>query len=229
VGENSLAVELREHSGKGVARKLRAAGRVPAVLYGRGSDSVTLSLDPSSLETLLRRSDAGLNTLIDLEGASQAAGKTVLVKELQRDPVRGRMLHADLYEVDPNQTIVVSVPLHVVGSAPGVAISGGLLDNALREVELECLVRMIPDEIQVDVSGMELGDSLHVRDLALPDGVSLRTDADLSVVSVVAPSVAVEEPEVPEEAEVAEGEEAAPAPDEGEAGEAEPKPGGAEG
>lgn len=200
---DSLAVEIRETSGKGVARKLRAQGRVPGVLYGHGVAPVSLVFDPDALESLLRQGDAGLNTLFDLEGAAAVAGKTVLVKDMQRHPARGDLLHADLYAINLTERISVSVPIRLIGTPAGVSMGGGLLDHSLRELELDCLPRSIPDSIDVDVSALELGDSLHVSDLALPDGVELRTDAAQSVASVVAPKVE-EEPEV---VELAEGEE----------------------
>ncbi len=187
--ENALSATVREGTGKGVGRKLRAAGRIPAVLYGRGKASTAIALDPRLLEKLLAASDKGINTLIDLkvEGGPSALETVVLVKEIQRDPLRGRPVHADLYQVDLTQTIEVSVPIHVVGTAAGVALSGGILDQALRELEIECLPRAIPDEIQVDVSALEVGDSLHVRDIVLPEGVKLISDPDLSVLSIVLP------------------------------------------
>jgi large subunit ribosomal protein L25 len=202
VADNALEVEIRETAGKGVARKLRAAGRIPAVCYGSGQAAVSVSVDPTALRRLLERSDAGMNTLINLKGGS-VDGRMVLVRELQRDPVRGRYLHADFYAVNIEQTVEVAVPLHIVGKAPGVEL-GGILDHQLRELELECLPLAIPKELEVDVSGLQLGESVHVRDIALPDGVTLRSDPDLSVVSVVAPSKAEEE--VVEGAELPEGE-----------------------
>jgi len=132
--------------------------------------------------------------------------------------VRGSFVHADLYEVDLRQTIEVSVPSHVTGKATGVEFGGGVLDQALREVEVKCLPRAIPDEFVVDVSPLQLGDSLHVRDLVLPEGVELVSDGNLSIVSVVAPT----KEEEPGAVEAVEGEAAAPA----EA--AEPAEGGAE-
>ncbi len=219
MADNALTVELRESAGKGVARKLRAGGRIPAIFYGKREGSVPIALDPRTLRDLLAKSDAGMNTLINLhvEGGGALEGKTVLIKELQRDPVRGQYLHADLYAVDLEQTIEVSVPIHVTGRPAGVEL-GGILDHALREVELKCLPLAIPKEIELDVSALEIGDSLHVRDIELPEGVTLRSDPDLPVVSIVSPSVS-EEPTPSEE--VAEGEDAAPAegevPEEGEA------------
>ena len=218
---DTLAVELRENSGKGVARKLRAAGRVPGVLYGHGVDPVSVVFDPDELEQVLRQGGAGLNTLIDLEGDAPVGGKTVIVKDMQRHPLRGSVLHADLYQIDMAERISVAVPIHLVGTPEGVSMGGGLLDHALREVELDCLPRAIPDSIDIDVSALEMGDSIHVSDLALPDGVELRTDAGQSVCSVVAPRVE-EEPEIELEGEedAALGEEA----EAGEGGEDAPKP-----
>jgi large subunit ribosomal protein L25 len=154
---------------------------------------VPISLDPRLLEKLLSTSDAGMNTLIDLAvaGRSDLAGKVVLVKELQRHPVRGSLVHADLYEVDLTQAIEVSVRIHVVGTAAGVALDGGILDQALRELDIECLPRAIPDQIDVDVSALKIGESIHVRDLTLPEGVKLLSDPDLAVVSVVAPAAEI--------------------------------------
>jgi large subunit ribosomal protein L25 len=213
VAENALQIEVREGVGKGVARKLRAAGRMPAVCYGQGSEAVPVVVDPAALRRLLEKSDTGMNTIINLKGGS-VDGRMVLVRELQKDPLRGGYLHADFYSVNVEETVEVSVPLHLVGKAPGVEL-GGILDHQLREIELECLPLAIPQGLEVDVSKLELGDSVHVREIALPEGVTLRSDPDLSVVSVVAASKAEEEPAEPAEgeegAEVAEGEGEAPA------------------
>jgi large subunit ribosomal protein L25 len=218
VAENALHIEIRDAAGKGVARKLRAAGRIPGVLYGRSTATVSVSLDPKALRRALLRSEAGLNTLFELDvaGGGELQGRPVLVRELQRDPVRGDYLHADLLAVDLLQKLQVSVPIHVVGKAHGVEL-GGILDHSLRELELLCLPTAIPKEVQVDVTLLEVGQSLHVRDLVLPEGVELRSDPDLSVVSVVVP--AAEVTPTPAEAAPAEGEAAAPAAE----GEAKPK------
>jgi large subunit ribosomal protein L25 len=228
VADTHLEVEAREQTGKGVARRLRAAGRIPGVLYGGGRPAVPLALDPARLHKLLHESEMGMNTLIDLKvtGHAELDGKTVMVRELQRDPVRGTFVHADLYEVNLQEAIEVSVPIHLTGKSAGVEL-GGVLDHALREVEVKCLPRAIPDEFVVDVTPLELGDSLHVSDLVLPEGVELISDPELSIVSVVAPTKE-EEPE----AEVLEGEEAVAAAAEAEAGAPaegeEPKEGGGE-
>jgi len=140
----------------------------------------------------------------------------VLIKEVQRDPITNAPLHADFFALDMTHTIDVEVPIHVTGTAVGVSLMGGILDHVLREIEVECLPGSIPDEIVVDVSALEIGDSIHIRDLVLPAGVELRSDPDLSVVSVVAPKAIEDElPEAEEAAAAApEGEEASAA-DEG--------------
>ena len=212
--ENQLAVEARQLIGKGHARKLRAAGRIPAVCYSPTLEATPLQLDPMALDRLLRKSTAGMNTLIDLQGAG-LDGRVVLVKELQRDPVRGHLLHADLFAIDADRTIEVSVPVHVVGTPVGVSLGGGILDFPMREIEVMCLPHAIPEELRVDVAALLLGDSIHVRDVPLPEGVELISDPDLTLVSVVAPAKAEEEV-VAAEAEAAEGEEAATAEGEGE-------------
>lgn len=195
MGQNTLMAEPREGTGKGVARKLRQAGRIPAVLYGRGRPSELLQLDPEALEQLIH-SESGMNTLIDLEVRGRASGsgeRVVLVKELQRDPVRGIPLHVDLYHLDLENVVEVSVPIHLTGRPMGVELHDGILDHSLRELELSCLPRDIPEALEVDVAALDVGDTLHVRDLSLPGGVELRSDPDLSVASVVAARVVEEE------------------------------------
>jgi len=213
VSETALVVEARAGLGKGAARKLRAAGKIPAVLYGRGRESLSLALDPRALDRILRAS--GANTLLDLsvEGHPEVKDTVALVKQLQRDPLRGSIVHADLYAVDLTRAVRVEVPVHLVGKARGLDF-GGILEHTLRELELECLPRAIPDAIEVDVTHLEVGEAIHVRELALPEGVTMVTDADLAVVAVTVPQV---EPTA-EEAAAAAGEGAA-APAAAEAGE----------
>ena len=221
MGEFALGVELREGRGKGVARKLRAAGRIPGICYRRNAESTAISLDPSDLDRLIRTASSGINTLIDLKvaGGGDFDGRQVLIKELQRDPISGAYLHADLYAIDLKQTIHISIPVQLKGSPIGVTLGGGILDHATRELDVECLPDAIPEEFAVDVSELEVGQSLHVRDIKVLEGVEILNDPDVSIVSVVAPAVVEEE--VPEEEE--EGVEGEAAPDgEGE-GEAAPE------
>ncbi len=207
MGEFALDVELRDGRGKGVARKLRASGRIPAICYRRNAESVAVSLDPKELDRLIRNASSGINTLIDLKmaGGGDFDGRQVLIKELQRDPISGDYLHADLYAVDLLQKIHVSVPIQIKGSAIGVTQDGGILDHATRELDVECLPNAIPEEFAVDVSELEVGQSLHVRDIEVLEGVEILNDPDVSIVSVVAPAV-VEEEAPAEEEEAVEGE-----------------------
>lgn len=195
MSETALVVESRASIGKGAARKLRAAGRIPAVLYGQGKASVPLTIDPRALEKVLR--SGGANALLDLtvEGRPELGSPVALVKELQRHPIRGTIVHADLYQVDLTRTVEVEVPVHLIGKAKGLDF-GGILEHSLREIALECLPRSIPAAIEVDITNMELGDVIHVRDLVLPAGVSLLTDPDLGVVHVALPA-AEETPAAP--------------------------------
>jgi large subunit ribosomal protein L25 len=217
VAENVLSAEPRSGTGKGVNRKLRAAGRIPGVVYGKKREPQPIQLDPAALEKLLRGSGAGLNTLIDLSVAGRT--DTVLVKELQRHPVLGAFWHVDFYQVDLTRKITVAVPIHFVGKARGVEF-GGILDHPLRELEVECLPRAIPEFVEVDVSNLEIGQAIHVSDLALPEGVEVKTDPTLPVASVVLPAAEVEATptETIVEGEVPEGEAAAAAAAPAEAG-----------
>jgi len=183
VAENALVAEMRDGTGKGVARKLRAQGRIPAVVYGNKRAARSITVSPDALQKLLRGA-AGMNTLIDL--TLDGATATVLVKGLERDPVRGRYLHADFYEVDLTQRVTVPVPVHLVGKAAGLDF-GGILDHPLRELMIECLPREIPQRIDVDVSALQVNDSIHVSDLKLAPGLTIKTDGALAVASVVLP------------------------------------------
>lgn len=212
MGENVLAAEAREASGKGVARKLRAQGRIPAVVYGGKGETRSIHVDPSALAQVLHASGSGLNTLIDLElgGASDQ----VLVKALDRDPVLGSYLHADFFRIDLTQKITVSVPMHFTGKAAGLE-DGGILDHPVRELEISCLPSAIPEFIEVDVSSLELNQSLHVSDLTPAEGLEIKTDQALAV-AICSPPAAEEEPEVTEEVE-------AEVPEDGKAPAEEPK------
>jgi large subunit ribosomal protein L25 len=215
VGDQSLAVEVRTDTGKGAARKLRAVGRIPAVLYGHGNASVSLSIQAKDLDTLLKTSHAGLNTLIDLEGDGAVAGKVVLIKELQRHSVAGTLSHADFFEIDATAKMHVSVPIKLEGTPEGVKL-GGVLEHIMREIDLLCLPNAIPDSLEVDVSEMNQNESLHVSDLTLPEGVETGVDEALPIVHVATKKIEEEVEVVAEEDEAAkEGDaEAAPAAEE---------------
>jgi len=215
--EVALTVEARDAAGKGVARKLRATGRIPAVLYGVDTKTQSLSVDAKEIINLLRHSESGLNTLINLKIAGEkGAAKTVMVRDLQRDPVSGAALHADFYVIDLKQTIRVSVPVQLVGTPVGVRLNDGLLEHLIHEVEIDCLPNAIPEHLDVDVTELDIEQMLHVNDIVLPEGAVMHTDAEVAVAAVHAKRAVQEEAEEVEAPETIVGE-AAAAPAEGEA------------
>lgn len=183
----SLRAEARTGRGKEFARKLRQQGLIPAIVYGPAGGPVPLAVSPRALHKSLE-TGAGENVLIRLEVGEGAPPRTVLVKSMQTDPLSGRLLHADFLEVSMDRAIRVEVPLVLVGEAVGRA-RGGFLELHLRAVHVECLPAAIPDRVTVDVSGLDLGDSLHVRDIRIAEGVRILEDLDRSLVSVAAPEV----------------------------------------
>lgn len=216
MAEQKLVAIKREGTGKGVARKLRAAGRVPAVLYGAGLESTPLSVDARDLFHVLH-TGAGTNVLVDL--VVDGSEHLILPRDVQRDHIRGRFIHVDFLAVRSDEKIRLSVPVRLVGDSVGVK-AGGVVEHHLWEVEIECLPADVPDAIEADISTLEIGMSLRVSDLVAPEGTTILSDPDASVVAVAQPQMAVE---VEEAAEVVEGEEVegeAPAAAEGEAAEA---------
>jgi large subunit ribosomal protein L25 len=209
MSEYKLAAENRSDAGKGAARRLRASGRVPAVLYGHGTKPQHLSVDARQFGQALR-TDAGVNVLIEL-----AVGRTrhlALAKEIQRHPVRGNLIHVDFIQVRRGEKVHVQVPVHLIGQAPGVR-EGGIADQDLYQVNVEAEVTAVPEAVDADISGLAIGDVLRVADLKAPNGAVLLDDPETPVVSVVAPTVEAEpEPEEAEAAEAAEGAEAAAEP-----------------
>jgi large subunit ribosomal protein L25 len=193
---------VREGTGKGLARKLRAAGKLPANVYGKALASTPITLDVREFVDSLK-TEQGANVLMNLAvaGGSLADGKTVMVREVQRDPLSGAPLHADLIEVRMDELVTVEVRLRFRGTAKGVK-EGGILHELHRTIEVECLPSAIPDHFEIDVSGMEIGDTLHISDLTLPEGVSVTGEGNFGVVTIM--TTRAEEPEV-KEGEGAEG------------------------
>lgn len=199
----ALSASPRSLRGKGVARSLRRAGRVPAVIYGRGRSAESLELDATALERLLTRI-AAATTLVDVTVADRSPVKA-LIREIQRNPLRpADILHVDLYEVHADEEITVRVPLAFVGTADGVRNAGGVFEVVLHELEVRVLPADIPEKIEVDVNALLIGQSLHVSDVRIAKGTIL-ADPGITVCTVVAPKVE-EAPAVPgaETPEVAE-------------------------
>jgi large subunit ribosomal protein L25 len=206
--EVTLKAEIRPGTGKGVARKLRAAGRVPGVVYGRGMDPVAVAVERLALARAFK-TEAGRNVLIDLHVGTDT--HLTLARELQRDPVRGTLLHVDFLKIARDVAIEVDVPVHITGESPGVK-EGGVIEHHLWSVRVSCLPGNVPERLDADVSRMVIGDMLRVADLKVPDGVTVLTEPNEAVLGVVVPQILKVEEEVPaEEALVAEGEEAAAA------------------
>jgi large subunit ribosomal protein L25 len=200
-----LKALVRKTTGKGPARTLRREGRMPAVLYGQKTDSIMLSIDIKEFEQIVKKANIG-SLLLNLQIQN---GKTLtrpaMIKELQTNPVTGAFLHVDFYEIDMQRKITVSVPVVTRGKSAGVE-EGGMLQIVRRELELYCLPTAIPEAIKVDITDLEIGDAIHVREIALPAEVELPEDVDFTVVTVLAPKI---EEEVVAEEEIEEGEEAA--------------------
>ena len=176
----ALQAEVRTESGKGPARRLRLSGKVPAVVYGPGIEPTALTVNPTELLKGLR-SKRGRNVAYDLTFGGKTA--LVMVRDLEVDPVTRDLLHVDFLSVAPDKAVVVTVPLATTGRAKGV-VKGGQLNVTLRTVPLLSPPKVIPEEILLDVSGLDLGDLIAVKDLVLPDGVSSTLPQDRTLVSV---------------------------------------------
>jgi large subunit ribosomal protein L25 len=185
----SLSGETRTETGKGVARKLRAAGRVPAVVYGHAREPQPLSLNTRDLEKLLSHIAAG-STVVELT-LGGATTKT-LIREVQRHPFKKQIMHVDFQELVAGEKVIVDVPLVFVGVPEGVRLSGALLEQILHSIEVRVDPVNFPNHIDVDVTHLAMGHSLHVRDLTLPEGLEVLTDEDATICAVIAPRAAVE-------------------------------------
>ena len=203
MAEVKLVAEKREGPGKGVARRARAAGKVPAIVYGRGMEPISIQVDRREFVTALH-TDAGMNVLLELQvdGTSIPA----LARELQRDPVRGTLLHADFVKVDLSVEVEVEVPVHLVGEATGVK-EGGVLENPLFTVHVRCLPTEVPESIDADVSSLNVGDALRVSELSEGRDFTILNDPE-TVVALVAQPISEEELAAMEAGVTAEGDEA---------------------
>jgi large subunit ribosomal protein L25 len=182
-----MTADVRGQAGKGAARQLRRAGKMPAVLYGQG-ECLLLTLDPDAVKKLLR-SHARSTALVSLTitNADKKETRTALLRDYQVDPVSGDVLHADLFEVSMTKPIRVKVPVNLTGGTPAGVKEGGVLHYNLRDLQIECLPSVIPDAIEVDVSALLIGQGIHVRDLKKEDGIRFLDDGEHMVVSVAAP------------------------------------------
>ncbi len=193
---------FRTRTGKGPARALRRAGLIPAVFYGPETDPVPIQLERHTLEKVLKKqTQENILYRLTLKGGDQETVKTVMIKEIQRFPINREILHVDFYEVSLTKPIDILVGIKVVGKSPGVE-KGGILQEAARDLEIRCLPDRIPQYIEVDVSNLDIGDAVHVRDLQLAEGIKVLSEANLTLVTVVPPTE--EKAAVPETTETGE-------------------------
>src|SRR6266700_2135899 len=179
----SLAATPRQATGKGGARQARFHGKVPAVIYGHGRETQPLEVEAKALEKALQGVEPA-STIIELA----VDGKKVktLIREIQRHPLRPDIIHVDFYEIHAAEKVTLKIPVHLAGNPDGVRNAGGVLDQVTREVEIEVLPENIPDRVELDVTALKIGDSLHVRDLTIPNA-KLLTEAELTIATVVPP------------------------------------------
>lgn len=181
-----IKADSREVGKKGGNRRLRKAGAIPAILYGKGEKPVALSVNAKEFTSMMKGS-AGHNALVDLDIGGKGAGATVvMLKDYQVDVIHHVITHVDLLKIDMKEKIVVKVPIHVTGKAIGIT-KGGLVELVRREVEVRCLPSHIPAKLDIDITSLDIGHSLHVSDLKLPEGLEAAQSGDLTVVSIVAP------------------------------------------
>src|SRR6266700_3130975 len=195
-----LKAEPRATVGRSAVRKLKARGVIPAIIYGGKDKPLPLQVAGRDINAMMSHA-SGENILVELEIAGEKSSRTALVQEVQHSPVGGDIRHLDFHAISMDETIEAEVPLEPIGTANGVKNFGGLLEQSLRALTIECLPRDLPDRITVDISQLNIGDSIHVRDIQLPSGVTAKVPVDLTAFSVLAP--VVEEEPVVAEAEAA--------------------------
>ncbi len=180
--QREITVEARTRTGKNSARQIRAEGLIPGIIYGKGIEPMPVTVKPKELATALS-GDSGMNTILKLKGGV-LEGSLVIVADLLRDSLKRTMLHVDLHKLNMDSKIRVHVPVRLVGSAAGVK-EGGLLDFATHSLDIECLPTQIPEHIDVDVTNLAIGQSIHVSDLQLATGVKVLLEARASIVSIL--------------------------------------------
>ncbi len=180
-----IEAQLRTPGGKNVNRRLRIAGKIPAVIYGPGKQPIVVSVDPHEVRTILH-SETGRNTIfaISVDGSEQS---NAMVKDYQLDPVQGNLIHADFLEIAMDRLLVLTVNVETVGEAEGVKLDGGIMDIVTRSIEVECLPSDIPESIKVDVSHLKINDYIRVKNIQTDAKVKILTDPEVVVVTIVPP------------------------------------------
>jgi large subunit ribosomal protein L25 len=194
MAQNNLEVSLRRRPGKSGAKEIRKGGNIPAILYGKGTDPVPLIVNPASLKQALS-TEAGENTLLEItfNDGSKEVRRLSLLREIQYDFLTSKPIHFDFQALDINKKITVDVPVKIVGKAKGVK-EGGILEEILREIPVECLPKDIPNSFEIDVTDLEIGHSIHVSSLNVSENVNLLKEDDETIVTILAPKLEVEVP-----------------------------------
>ena len=208
MAQSTLFVTKRNGVGKSAARKIRREGLIPAVLYGREMEPISLTVNPVDLKKALS-TEAGENTLLELhvKGVEEEITKIGLLRDVQYNNLTSRPIHFDFQEVLMKELITVKVPVEIVGKAPGIQ-EGGILEEILREIEVECFPASIPNVIEIDVSQLGIGDSIHISDLTLSEGVTVLHDPDETIITILSPVMEEVKPAAAEAAAPVEGAEA---------------------
>ena len=181
--KRELKVELRTKTGKNISRQLRAQGLIPGVVYGKGVEPTPVTVNPKELETVTA-GEGGRNALITLAGAGALNGETVIVADTLLDAIKGNVRHVDLHKINLAEKVRVKVGVNLVGTPAGVK-DGGLLDFAMHAMEIECLPNQIPEHIDVDVTALTIGHSIHVGDVTVPAGIKVLEDPKASIISIL--------------------------------------------
>jgi len=185
-----LAGQVRPGTGKGPARQARLAGYIPAVMYGHNETPVALSVPKREFELAIRAAGGGGNVIVALK-LDGGAEQNTIIREVQRDPVSHDILHLDFHHISLTEKVTVEVTVHLIGLPDGVKNGGGILEHITRSIEIECLPTQIPPSIDIDVSALMIGDSVHVRDITVPNAEIL-SDEDVTIATVVPPTVLTE-------------------------------------
>ena len=181
--QKQMNIELRSKTGKGISRQLRSADMVPGVVYGKGMDPMAVSIKYRELQSAIT-GEGGQNNLITLVGGGSLDQSMAIVVDLQRDAIKGTYKHVDLHRINMNEKLRITVPIVLKGTSIGVK-EGGLLDLAHHELHVECLPGDIPDHIEIDITALKVAHSIHVSEIALPEGVKILDNPKIPVVSVL--------------------------------------------
>ena len=204
MGDILLKAQVREETGKEISRKLRAQGLIPAILYGPSTQPIPLVVNPIAVLKVLEKEQSA-SSFLDLEitDGKTSQVKKALIKDVDFHPATDQLIHVDFYEITVGKELTLEVPIVIVGKAKGVE-KGGILEQNLRELTISCLPKLVPSHIEIDVANLDIGDSIHVADISVAEGIKIENDPQVPVVTLVAPEEVEAEAEEEELEETAE-------------------------